>query len=175
MKLSCFLCIVSCVYRGSKIRHFSFYQMQISLLIFIAVSTIYISSLLPTFWRLFLMFGVWLSVSVFLCLLSCFNIKMYFLQSLSHESPTNASWIDANLTHSDLHFTLLFIKHKNKECADHDNVYTGPLCVSPWHFEVEVALKCSKIGVLCCFCIYWVHCKIQIYFQFKSCFLYQNG
>ena len=77
------------------------------------------------------MFGVGFSVSVFLCLLSCFDIKIYFLQSFSHESPTTASWIDANLTRLDFQFTLLFIKHKNKECVEHDNAYTGPLCVSP--------------------------------------------
>ena len=51
------------------------------------------------------------------------------------------------------HF-IIHYKHKNKECVDHDNVYPGPLCVSPCHFEVEVALKCSKNGVLCCFCIH---------------------
>ena len=57
---------------------------------------------LPDVWRLFI-------VKVFLCLLCCFNVKTYFLQSLSHESPTKVSWI-ANLTPLDLSFQfLLFI------------------------------------------------------------------
>ena len=117
------------------------------------------------------MFGVWLSVSVFPCLLSRFNIKMYFLQSLSHESPTSAPWIDANLTCLDFHFTLLFIKHKNKECVDHGNIYPGPLCVSPRHFEVEVAQKCSKIGVLCCFVSIEYIVKYKFIFRLNHAFM----
>ena len=84
--------------------HFCLHQIQISLLIFCHVHVIFPGNLLksPDVWCLS-------TVKDFLCLLCCFNVKTYFLRSLSHESPTKVSWI-ANLTPLDPSFQfLLFI------------------------------------------------------------------
>jgi len=100
-----------------------------------------------------LMSGVWLSMPGFSLCSLLFDVKMYFLPSLSSKSPTNVSWSDAHLTPWDLSFPFLLLMFKNKECVDllmlrlWQCVSWALLCT----FEFEVALKSSKNAVLCCF------------------------
>ena len=115
----CVMCLLSSyssvTSRSSKMSHFCLYQIQISWFIFLAACIVCMSSLLLSCWRL-----PW--CSVFGCLRSLlFDVKMYFLPSITSKSPTNVSWSDAHLTPLVLlsfPFLLLMFKNKKKECVD---------------------------------------------------------
>ena len=122
------------------------YQMQISLLVFIATCTMCMSSLTED--------SSWCLVLCCLFLwLSCFSVKMYFLSSISCESPTNISWIDVHVTC----FVFTF-QNKNKECvylltfrwshAITMCIVSPCLCVFPWSWSCTKMQKWNIVPLL---------------------------